>query len=312
MTWYQHPQAIVESPTISENTRIWAFAHVLPRAIIGSDCNICDHVFIENDVIIGDRVTVKCGVQLWDGLRIEDDVFIGPNVTFTNDPFPRSKKYPEKYLETIIKSGASIGANATILPGLTIGKNAMVGAGAVVTRNVPQNAIVVGNPAYITGYVSQYQTKQPLKVDLSLKAAPQVLTSTVNGVNIFILPVINDMRGSLSVAEYGQYLPFIPKRYFLVYNVISKEVRGEHAHRTLHEFLVCTTGSCTVIVDDGTNSEEILLDSPNIAINIPPMVWTVQYKYSPDAVLLAICSDVYKPADYIRNYDEFLKELTKH
>jgi UDP-2-acetamido-3-amino-2,3-dideoxy-glucuronate N-acetyltransferase len=149
---FQHPKALVESDRIGAGTRIWAFAHILPRASIGSDCNICDGVFIENDVVIGDRVTIKCGVQIWDGITLEDNVFIGPNATFTNDPFPRSGIYPESYARTIIRHGASIGANATILPGLTIGANAMVGAGAVVTRDVPQNAIVVGNPARIKGY----------------------------------------------------------------------------------------------------------------------------------------------------------------
>jgi len=144
--YYKHPNALVESETIGEETRIWAFAHILPRARIGRDCNICDYVFVENDVIVGDRVTVKCGVQLWDGVRIGDDVHIGPNVTFTNDKFPRSKK-PFEILNICVKKGATIGANATILPGVTIGENAMIGAGSVVTRDVPPNVLVVGNPA---------------------------------------------------------------------------------------------------------------------------------------------------------------------
>lgn len=148
MTCFIHPQALVESEKIGDRTRVWAFVHILPDAVVGSDCNICDHVFIENDVIIGDRVTVKCGVQLWDGLRIADDVFIGPNATFTNDRFPRSKQ-PFTLLETNVERGATIGANATILPGITIGENAMVAAGAVVTRDVPPDALVVGNPARI-------------------------------------------------------------------------------------------------------------------------------------------------------------------
>ena len=312
MQFYKHPQSLVESEKIGENTRIWAFVHILPGAVIGSDCNICDHVFVENDVIIGDRVTIKCGVQLWDGVRIEDDVFVGPNVTFTNDRFPRSKQHPEKFLETTIKKGASIGASATILPGLTVGKNAMVGAGAVVTKDVPQNAIVVGNPAYITGYISQSSMKQPSKVEMPSQSSSHVMTSTVKGVQIYKLPLITDMRGSLSVAEYGQNLPFIPKRYFLVFDVASKEIRGEHAHKEIHQFLVCTRGSCTVVVDDGVNSEEITLDSPNIAVHIPPMVWGVQYKYSADAVLLVLASDVYKPEDYIREYDEFIQAVHKN
>ena len=146
MKYFKHSHSLVETEYIGNNTRIWAFVHILPGAKIGADCNICDHVFIENDVIIGDRVTIKSGVQLWDGVRIEDDVFIGPNATLTNDIFPRSK---QKFtvLETRIKRGASIGANATILPGITIGENAMVGAGAVVTEDIPDNVLVVGNPA---------------------------------------------------------------------------------------------------------------------------------------------------------------------
>jgi acetyltransferase-like isoleucine patch superfamily enzyme len=142
-----HPLSDVQSRHIGEGTRIWQFCVVLPEARIGADCNICSNVLIENDVVIGDRVTVKCGVQVWDGLRIEDDVFIGPNVTFTNDPFPRSRQRPEKFAETVVQKGASIGANATILPGVTIGENAMVGAGSVVTRDVPAGELWVGSPA---------------------------------------------------------------------------------------------------------------------------------------------------------------------
>ncbi len=145
--------ADVQSPHIGPTTRIWQFVVVLPGARIGADCNICSHVLIENDVIVGDRVTVKSGVQLWDGLCIEDDVFIGPNVTFTNDPFPRSKQYPPVFARTIVRADASIGGGATILPGITIGRRAMVGAGAVVTRSVPDGAVVVGNPARVVRFV---------------------------------------------------------------------------------------------------------------------------------------------------------------
>lgn len=144
-----HPLADVQSAQIGERTRIWQFCVVLQGAQIGEDCNICSHCFIENDVVVGDRVTIKSGVQLWDGLRIEDDVFIGPNATFTNDKHPRSQQYPEVFAQTVVKQGASIGANATILPGLVIGAGAMVGAGAVVTRDVPAGAVVIGNPAAI-------------------------------------------------------------------------------------------------------------------------------------------------------------------
>lgn len=150
-----HQQAIVESKKIGTGTRIWAFAHILSGARIGSDCNICDHTFIENDVVIGNRTTIKCGVFLWDGLRIEDDVFIGPNATFTNDLKPRSKVYPEKYTNTLLKTGSTVGAGAIILAGVTLGRWSMVGAGSVVTKNVPDYALVYGNPAQIKGYLCQ-------------------------------------------------------------------------------------------------------------------------------------------------------------
>ena len=145
------PASLCESRSIGARTRVWPLARVLPGAKVGADCNLCDFVFIENDVVIGDRVTVKCGVQLWDGVRIGDDVFIGPNATFSNDHFPRSRRKPQAFLKTVVKEGASIGANATILPGVTIGRGAMVGAGAVIVESVPPYAVVAGNPARIIG-----------------------------------------------------------------------------------------------------------------------------------------------------------------
>jgi acetyltransferase-like isoleucine patch superfamily enzyme len=141
-----HPSAEVQTKDVGENTNIWQFCVVLANAKIGNNCNICSHCFIENDVIIGNNVTVKCGVYLWDGIEIEDDVFIGPNVTFTNDKYPRSKQHFELQ-KTTIKKGASIGAGAVILGGVTIGDGAMIGAGSVVTKNVPSGELWVGNPA---------------------------------------------------------------------------------------------------------------------------------------------------------------------
>lgn len=140
-----HPLSDVQNNSIPESTRVWQFCVILPGAIIGENCNICSHVFIENDVKIGNNVTIKCGVQLWDGLQIEDDVFIGPNVTFCNDKYPRSGNHDNPFLKTIVKKGASIGANATILPGITIGENAMIGAGSIVTKNVAPNQKIIGN-----------------------------------------------------------------------------------------------------------------------------------------------------------------------
>ena len=141
-----HPLADCQA-TVPESTRIWQFCVVLPEAEIGENCNVCSHCFIENDVKIGNNVTIKCGVQLWDGLRVEDDVFIGANVSFTNDSYPRSKQYPARFEKTVVRQGASIGAGSVVLCGIEIGEKAMIGAGSVVTKDVPAGELWVGNPA---------------------------------------------------------------------------------------------------------------------------------------------------------------------
>lgn len=308
---FVHPNAICETREIGSGTRVWAFAHILSGARVGRDCNICDGVFIENDVVVGDRVTVKCGVQLWDGIVIEDDVFIGPNATFTNDRFPRSKIRPEAFLRTTVRRGASIGANATILPGIEISAGAMVGAGAVVTRTVPPNAVVVGNPARITGYVpsisgaGEIAPPAPVPASQGRARSPSVTDIGVGGATLHQLRFVEDMRGNLSVGEYERDIPFIPKRYFLVLDVPSPEVRGEHAHKHCYQFLICVRGSCRVLLDDGQYRREVTLDRPDLGICMPPMVWGTQHSYSSDAVLLVFASEYYDPDDYIRSYDEF-------
>lgn len=297
-----HPLADVQSEHIGANSRIWQYVVILPAARIGADANICSHCFIENDVVIGDRVTLKSGVQLWDGTRVEDDVFIGPNVSFANDIFPRSKQTPTQFLTTLVESGASLGSGSTILPGITIGRNAMVGAGAVVTRSVPPNAIVVGNPAKIVGYVDAEQSSNVAK---PARHANEVHSTQVKGVTIHHMPRVVDIRGSLTVGEFDRNIPFATKRYFMVFDVPSKETRGEHAHKACHQFLICVRGSCAVVADDGTNRQEILLDAPDVGLHLPPMTWGIQYKYSADAVLLVFASHHYDADDYIRNYNEF-------
>ena len=293
-----HPLSDVQSKTIGEGSRVWQFVVVLPDAKIGIDCNICSHCLIESDVVIGDRVTIKSGVQLWDGLRIEDDVFVGPNVTFTNDKFPRSKVYPESFSVTTVCRGASIGGGAVILPGITIGENAMVAAGAVVTQDVPVNAIVMGVPAKITGYtdtLSQPTTK--LMASDKEKFCGPVLYSMAD---------IRDIRGNLIVGECLKDIPFEPKRIFMVYDVPSSKVRGAHAHKECHQFLIAAHGSVNVILDDGVKREEYTLSDPTLGIYIKPGVWGIQYKYSQDAVLLVLASHQYEAADYIRDYNEFV------
>lgn len=156
-----HALADVQSTSIGAGTFVWQYSIVLAGARIGENCNINAHCFIENDVVVGDNVTVKCGVYLWDGIRLEDYVFVGPNVTFANDKYPRSKQYPESFPVLTVEHHASIGAGAVLLPGITIGHHAMVAAGSVVTRSVPPHALVMGNPARVVRYLDEGEAMPP-------------------------------------------------------------------------------------------------------------------------------------------------------
>ncbi len=288
---YCHPQALVETTSVGQGTRIWAFAHVLKGARIGRDCNICDHVFIENKVTLGDRVTVKSGVQLWDGIHAENDVFIGPNATFCNDPFPRSRAYLQAYPETRLRRGASIGANATILSGLTIGRHAMVGAGAVVTSDVPAHAVVVGNPARVVRLTDAVPMDHATSPYLSY------------------VDLISDHRGDLMVRQVGSTLPFIPQRVFVILNVPGKHIRGDHAHKQLEQYLVALSGAVDVVLDNGKVREFVRLDTPRLGLYVPPMTWCTLYNYSPGAVVMALASEGYDASDYIRDYEDFCQAL---
>ena len=304
LPYFLHPQSLCESTNIGARTRIWAFAHVLPGAVVGEDCNLCDHVFLENLVEVGNRVTIKCGVQLWDGVRLEDDVFVGPNVTFTNDPFPRSQQHQAVPTATVVKRGASIGANATILPGITIGEGAMIGAGSVVTKDVPPYGLVVGNPAWLKGYVGTNAENTTNGRD-HLQA-----TSVVGGVLTLPLKSVLDPRGNLSVLDWSDIVPFTPKRTFFIHGVPNQKVRGEHAHRECAQLLICVQGTLRVMVDTGTARQEIQLNGPEHALLVPPMVWASQFNYSQDAILMVLASHPYDETDYLRDYHEWLGLVT--
>lgn len=296
-----HTLANVESTLIGDGTIVEPFSHILSMAKIGEHSHICSHVFVENDVSIGNRVTVKCGVQLWDGITLEDDVFVGPNATFSNDRFPRSRQHPDSYARTTVKAGASIGANATILPGITIGRNAIVAAGAVVTRDVPSHAIVKGNPARITGYVNDAQESLP-KQPQQTKFA-----ETIPGISWVRFTTASDMRGDLMATDFSKQIPFPVKRAFFITHVPSHHVRGEHGHKECHQLLVCLQGSVTVAADNGAERGQWILNDPAVGLHIYPKVWAAQYQYSPNSVLAVFASHEYDSNDYLRNYEEFLE-----
>jgi len=296
-----HPSAICESTQVGRGTRISAFAHVLPGACIGADCTIGDHVLIENDVVIGDRATIRPGAQLLDGIRLGDDVVVGPNATFANGVPANGPKTLGELPPTLVADHASIGGGATLDRGITVGRNARIGAGAVVTTSVPANAIVHGNPAVIKGYVDAIRPQSPLSPTVTGEAM-----DLVGGARLVHLTRADDLRGSLAASELTRDLPFVPKRFFVVYRVPSAEARGEHAHRACHQFLICLAGSVVVLVDDGTERAQVVLDNPGIGLYMPPMVWSTQYAHSPDAILAVLASDPYDSNDYVREYDEFL------
>ena len=270
----------------SRATSVDASAVVDARAVIDPGC------------AIGPRSVVGPGACLASGVRVGSDVVVGPNAVLG------WRDDATAAVATIVEDGVRIGANATVHGGATLASRCLVRSGAVVTRPVPPRAIVEGNPASIVGYVDAAREHA---IPLSSPSRGAVEPTPVRGVTLHRFPSIPDLRGSLTVGEFERDLPFIPRRYFMVFGVPSREIRGEHAHRSCAQFLICVQGSCAVVADDGHKRVEILLDDVTKGVYLPPMTWGIQYKYTPDAKLLVFASHHYDNADYIRDYAQYLE-----
>lgn len=248
------------------------------------------------------RIGAECFIP--DSVQLDDGVDIGPRVIFAGG-------------KSRVHAGAVIEAAAVISAGKSIGQGALVRAGAVVLHDVPPNAIVAGNPAEVVGYRSSLKSDGRADIlmrDASVfagKDAPARFDLEVGESALYLMRRVTDARGSLSVSEVPKELPFEPARYFIVFDVPSRELRGEHAHYNCKQFLICVHGSCRVLLDDGQRRCEVTLDRPDLGVLMPAMVWGTQYRYSPDSVLLVFASLPYDPKDYIRTYQEFNAALSR-
>ncbi|TYP89833.1 WxcM-like domain-containing protein [Blastococcus xanthinilyticus] len=307
MSYSVHAAGLCDSTDVGAGTQVAAFAHVLAGARIGAGCVIGDHAVVGDDVVLGDRVRLGSGVRVGDGARLADDVVAGPNVVFTDTAPDADGAEAGSDRQTVVGPGASLGANSTIVRGVSIGRRARVAAGTVVTNDVPPNAVVEGNPVRIVGYVDA----GPGEVVDRRGNPRQVQSSRVPGAQLVQLTRADDLRGSLVAANFAGDLPFVPQRFFTVFGVPSSDVRGAHAHRRCHQLLVCVQGSVSALVDDGAERQEFVLDRPDLALHMQPMIWGTQYRYTSDAVLLVLASDPYDPDDYIRDHDEFLAEVAR-
>lgn len=282
-----HPTSLVWAD-VPDDTELGSFSVVQDGAVVGVGCRLASHVVLEGGATLHDAVVVQAHVRVPSHVTCHDGVVIGANATFA-----------ENHAPTLIEAGAVVGAGAVIIGGVTVGEGARVGAGAVVTRDVPARAVVVGNPARITAY--SHEQERGIVAPSSAPMADDLL-----GAAVIELPHYRDMRGALSVLEEEEALPFSPRRFFFVYDVPSRFVRGEHAHKECHQLLVAAAGSLDAVVDDGQSSVRVRLDTPATGLHLPPGLWGVQMNFSTDAVLAVAASHPYDPDDYIRDYQEFL------
>jgi carbonic anhydrase/acetyltransferase-like protein (isoleucine patch superfamily) len=272
-------RALCVSEQIGMETTVGAYSILEPDAFVGERSIIASHVVVAAGARIGDGVVLESGALIGRGATVEDH--------------------------------ATVGAGATLAPGVEVGPGAVVADGAVVTRSVPRAVVVAGNPARITGYagLGTGLPMEPVRQEIAVAGDEPMITGTaVRGVQVHRLPVARDLRGSLVAGELEGRLPFIARRFFLVFDVPGAEVRGEHAHYACHQFLLCVSGQVHVIADDGEQRQEFVLDDNRTGIYLPPMTWGTQYRYSSDCSLVVLASHPYDAADYIRDYDRFLAE----
>lgn len=270
---------------ISEARGVVGFSKLHEKAFIG------DGVAIGRDVEIAAGAIVLGPTQIGEGCRISAGCLIDPGMGGDK-------------ARVILEDDVEVGAGAIIAAPVRVSKGARIQPGSVVTREVPPHAIISGNPAQIIGYTLSERVDDTSRFALDPGQSGVVRTG-VTGVTVHRLPKILDLRGNLTVGEFSRSVPFAPKRYFMVFGVPNAEVRGEHAHRSCEQFLVCASGQCSVVADDGDRRQEFVLDDPSLGLHLPALTWGVQYKYSRDAVLLVFASEYYDVDEYIRDYDEF-------
>lgn len=295
----KHPTAICESTSVGNDCRLDAHSFVGRDVSLGDGCVVHAGATVEGATRLGHRVIIGAGAHVSSDATLDDEVQLeaGACVGASDPDGSAGAQRPAR-----LAAGVFVGANAVVTTGVSIGRHALIDANTVVRNDVPPFAIVRGNPAAIDGYRSTMQVPPPMPVSAT-GATPHV-----DGVAWLNLPLVEDMRGDLVIAQFNKNLPFVPRRTFIVHNVPSARIRGEHAHRECHQVLLCVTGSVHVLTDDGRNRQEFRLDTPSVGLHLAPYVWGTQYNFSPGAALLVFASHDYAADDYIRVYDEFLKE----